>query len=92
MVIGQYFADATAKQILANSTPYFLTLSDTLEKQDEGVTEMMVERGENEFFIDQFNIEKTQDPLYILMMKTKGDGSFNREEIAAFIKILRSIL
>lgn len=92
LVIGQHFADNVSKQILANSTPYFLTLSDTLEKQDEGVTEMIVERGENEFYIDQFNIEKTQDPLYILLMKQKGSGSFKREEVISFIKILKSIL
>ena len=92
LVIGQYFSDDVSKQILANSTPYFLTLSDTLEKQDEGVTEMMVERGVNEFYIDQFTIEKTPDPLYILLMKKKGEGSFKKEEVTSFIKILRSIL
>lgn len=94
LVIGQEFKNEDAKNVLASSSPYFLTLADTLErKSDDTDNAMVVERGEYIFYIDQFTLDRTQGQLYLLMMKDrKIEKTFNKEKVQSFIKILKSIL
>lgn len=93
LVIGQNFQNDDAKNVLASSSPYFLTLADTLDRKSDRDNAMIVERGDYIFYIDQFLLEKTQGLLYLLMMKDKKkEKSFNKDKVNSFIKILKSIL
>ena len=58
LVIGQFFKDEDAKLILSNSTPYFLTLNDSLEFNTKIANRMIVERGTKIFYFDQFQVEE----------------------------------
>ncbi len=93
LVIGQEFKNEEAKSVLASSSPYFLTLADTLDRKASGDNAMVVERGEFLFYIDQFTLDRTRGMLYLLMMKERSeDRTFSKEKIQSFLKILKSIL
>jgi GTPase SAR1 family protein len=93
LVIGQYFQDESSKNILANSTPYFLTLSDSLQRDTNVETSMAVERDDKLFYMDHFRIEKAKGPLFVLLLKSLTiEKTFNKDKVDAFIEILKSIL
>jgi hypothetical protein len=92
LVIGQHFQDETIQRILQNSTAYFLTLAESLTRTDQTFREMNITRGNYMFFIGEFNIPKSKDPLYIILMKEKMQPEFSAEEFEAFVKMLQSIL
>ena len=94
LVIGQYFQDDESKTILANSTPYFLTLSDSLERDSKNKSSSMaVERNSKLFYMDNFHIERAKGPLFLLLLKDLSiEKTFNKEKVDAFIEILKSIL
>ena len=90
LIIGEYFENETSRLMLANSTPYFLTLNDSLENSAKTSHKMVVQRGDKVFYFDQFLIEKSTSPLYLLIMKSIND--FSPEMIESFTTILKSML
>ncbi|MHA1647637.1 MAG: ADP-ribosylation factor-like protein [Promethearchaeota archaeon] len=92
LVIGQHFVSEKSKEILAGSTPYFLTLSDSLDRNSNGDHAMIIQRGDYLFYVDQFEI-KGKGWMYLLLMKPLNiEKTFNKEKVASFIQILESIL
>ena len=92
LVIGQYFENEESKQILSKSTPYFLTLNDSLEDDVQGEQSMIIERGNKRFFTDQFRIKRATEPLFLIIMTPKRGKHLLREKIDSFITLLQGII
>ncbi|MCF2140840.1 MAG: hypothetical protein K9W44_12360 [Candidatus Lokiarchaeota archaeon] len=92
LLIAKYFKDETSKRIIQNSTPYFLTLLDSLDKNSGESKEMLVNRAEKQFFIARFPLEKTSGWIYLIIMREQSESPISQQEIDAYIKILYSIL
>jgi hypothetical protein len=90
LVIAQTYINDKAKDILANTTPYFLTLNDSFQGQNLESHKMVIERGGYAFYFNQFKLEKLKTAFYILIMKEKKE--FPEEDIEAFIKMFRPFL
>ncbi|QEE16481.1 ADP-ribosylation factor-like protein [Promethearchaeum syntrophicum] len=92
LVIGQFFENEESKQILTKSTPYFLTLNDSLEDDVQGEQSMIIERGNKRFFTDQFRIKRASEPLFLIIMTPKRGEHLLREKIDSFITLLQGII
>ena len=92
LVIGQYFENEESKQILTKSTPYFLTLNDSLENDVQGEQSMIIERGNKRFFTDQFRIKRATEPLFLIIMTPKRGEPLIREKVDSFITLLQGII
>jgi len=90
LVIGQYFDSEESRKILQNSTPYFLTLNDSLTEEGGKASQMVVRREEKVFYFDQFQIERTETPLYLLIMSPQEN--FPQEQVTAFTKMIQGII
>ncbi|MFX1393661.1 MAG: hypothetical protein ACFFAH_08805, partial [Promethearchaeota archaeon] len=93
LIIGSYYKSSDIKDILKQSTPFFMSLNDRLESaqvQDDNPEDIMVVRrlGKN-FLFKRFKIENSP-PYYLLMIK--DDPSFSKEELDTFINLLNDIL
>ena len=92
LVIGQYFENEESKQILTKSTPYFLTLNDSLENDVLGEQSMIIARGNKRFFTDQFRLKRATQPLSLIIMTPKKGEDLLREKIDSFITLLQGII
>jgi GTPase SAR1 family protein len=92
LVIGQYFENEESKQILTKSTPYFLTLNDSLEDDVQGEQSMVIERGNKRFYTDQFRIKRATEPLFLIVMTPKKGEHLLREKVDSFITLLQGII
>ena len=92
LLIAKYFSNEEARRIIQNSTPYFLTLLDSLDKNSEETKEMLVNRAEKQFFIARFPLEKTDGWIYLIIMRNQSEIPISQSEIDGYIKILYSIL
>jgi hypothetical protein len=90
LIIAQFYKDDKIKEILANSTPYFLTLNDSFQKPAENSHQMTIERGGFAFYFNQFSVEKAKMPFFILIVKMKND--FPADEIESFIKMFKPLI
>ncbi len=92
LVIGQYFENEESKQILTKSTPYFLTLNDSLENDVQGEQSMVIERGNKRFYTDQFRIKRAAQALFLILMTPKKGEHLLRERIDSFVSLLQGII
>lgn len=96
LIVASFYKSEIVKDILNQSTPYFLTLNDSFqygesEKSEETPDEkMIIERLGKYFLFFQFKMKKESPPYYLLCVK--NDPEFNREEYLTFVKILKEIL
>jgi hypothetical protein len=90
LVIGQFFKSDEVKNILANSTPYFFTLNDSLETNTRSSHRMIIERGNKVFYFSNFQVDKSREPLYLLMMGPTN--YFPASEIESFVNMLKNII
>ncbi|MFX1278173.1 MAG: ADP-ribosylation factor-like protein [Promethearchaeota archaeon] len=94
LVIGSYYKNDETKHLLSASTPYFLTLSDSL--QYTGVQEsryedrMILQRFGKNFIFKQITLKKDSTPYYLLLLK--DDPVFQKEDFETFANILKEIL
>lgn len=94
LVIGSYYKNDETKHLLSASTPYFLTLSDSL--QYTGVQEnryedrMILQRFGKNFIFKQISLKKDSTPYYLLLLK--DDPVFQKEDFETFANILKEIL
>jgi len=93
LVIGSYYKNQEAEELLKESTPYFLSLNDRLDSaqvEDENPEDvMMVRRLGKNFLFKRFIIENSP-PYYLLMIK--DDPTFSKEDLDIFINLLKEIL
>lgn len=94
LVIGSYYKNDEVKHLLTASTPYFLTLSDSL--QYTGVQEnryedrMILQRFGKNFIFKQISLKKDSNPYYLLLLK--DDPVFQKEDFETFANIIKEIL
>ena len=94
LIIGSYYKNDEVKHLLTASTPYFLTLSDSL--QYTGVQEnryedrMILQRFGKNFIFKQISLKKDSNPYYLLLLK--NDPVFQKEDLETFANILKEIL
>jgi GTPase SAR1 family protein len=94
LIIGSYYKDDETRHLLTASTPYFLTLSDSL--QYTGVQEskfedrMIIQRFGKNFIFKQITLKKEASPYYLLLLK--DDPVFRKEDFESFAIILKEIL
>ena len=94
LIIGSYYKDDETRHLLTASTPYFLTLSDSLQYtgvQDIRSEErMIVQRFGKNFIFKQVTLKKDSAPYYLLLLK--DDPVFHKEDFETFVNILKEIL
>jgi Ras-related GTP-binding protein A/B len=90
LVIGQYFKNDEAKETLASSTPYFLTLNDSLNKSEAQNKKMVLQQGDYVFYLDQFKIAQSEEPIFLMIMKP--DNKFPEEMIDSFVTMIKSLI
>ena len=94
LIIGSYYKNDEVKHLLTASTPYFLTLSDSL--QYTGVQEnryedrMILQRFGKNFIFKQISLKKDSNPYYLLLLK--NDPVFQKEDLETFANIFKEIL
>ncbi|MFW9875854.1 MAG: ADP-ribosylation factor-like protein [Candidatus Thorarchaeota archaeon] len=94
LIIGSYYRNDEIKHLLSASTPYFLTLSDSL--QYTGVQEsryedrMILQRFGKNFIFKQISLKKDTTPYYLLLLK--DDPIFQKEDFETFANIMKEIL
>ncbi|TFH31013.1 MAG: hypothetical protein E4G98_00935 [Promethearchaeota archaeon] len=92
LVIANYFKDEESKRTIQNSTPYFLTLLDSLDKNSGNSQEMNINRGNKQFFCTQFSLEKAAGSIYMIIMRDLSKLVIPPKEIETYITMLYSLL
>ena len=92
LVIANYFKDEESKRTIQNSTPYFLTLLDSLDKNSGISQEMNINRGNKQFFCTQFSLEKAAGSIYMIIMRDLSKLVIPPKEIETYITMLYSLL
>ncbi|MFO8017697.1 MAG: ADP-ribosylation factor-like protein [Promethearchaeia archaeon] len=98
LIIGQYYEDEDIKHILSSSTPYFLTLNDSLKGRelgqgtlkDQADESMVVQRFGKYFLFKQISFETETAPYYLLLLKNTPD--FKEEHSESFVSLLKKVL
>lgn len=92
LVIGQYFKTERAKEILSASTPYFLTLNESLHPEGihDSENSMTLQKQGKIYYFDNFKVKRFKRPLYLLMMN--NEEYFPEEDITSFKDMIESIL
>ena len=94
LIVGSYYKTEKAKDILNQSTPYFLSLNDSFqysevfyEKPEE---KMIIQRFGRYFLFTRFTIKKNAPPYYLLVIKE--DPDMNKDEYLTLVNLLKEIL
>jgi len=96
LIVGSYFKDKETKNLLAASTPYFLSLNDSFvftevqPSREQEENHMVVQRFGRNFIFKQLSFKEGVNPYYILMLKQ--DTHLNKEDIDCFSNLLKEIL
>lgn len=93
LVIGSYYRTGEAKHLLNASTPYFLTLNDSFQVEEQmGKLEdqMVVQRFGKYFVFRQVTLKDTI-PYYLLIMKEKSPD-FSKEDYDTFVNLMKEII
>jgi len=96
LVLGAYYKNEEARNLLSASTPYFLALNDNLQftqvlpgkKYDE--SKMVVQRFGRNFIFKQLSLKEGSPPYYLVMLKQ--DPNIPREDFDTFSNLLKEIL
>ncbi|HEY0090733.1 MAG TPA: ADP-ribosylation factor-like protein [Candidatus Lokiarchaeia archaeon] len=93
-ILGSFYKDDFIKQLLNQTTPYFLKVNDTFEsvsseacKPDD---QMVIQRFGKYFLFKKFILKKSG--LYYYLLLCKDDFSFDQEIYDTFIKLLKELL
>ena len=94
LIIGSYYKNEKAKDLLVKSTPHFLNLNDFFSNIDtpENISEdqINIQKFGKYFLFKNLLLEKGKRPYYILMYKE--DPDYNSDEYNALVKLLNNIL
>ncbi|MHA1674005.1 MAG: ADP-ribosylation factor-like protein [Promethearchaeota archaeon] len=92
LVIANYFKDEASRGTIQNSTPYFLTLLDSLDKNSGNSQEMNINRGDKQYFITRFTLIKSAGSIYLIIMRDLTKPVIPPNEIETYISMLYSLL
>ncbi len=96
LIVGSFYKDDETKNLLAASTPYFLSLNDSFiftevqPSREQEENHMVVQRFGRNFIFKQLSFKEGVSPYYILMLKQ--DTHLNKEDIDCFSNLLKEIL
>jgi GTPase SAR1 family protein len=96
LIVGSFYKDDETKNLLAASTPYFLSLNDSFvftevqPSREQEEDHMVVQRYGRNFIFKQLSFKEGLSPYYILMLKQ--DTHLNKEDIDCFSNLLKEIL
>ena len=96
LIVGSFYKDDETKNLLAASTPYFLSLNDSFvftevqPSREQEEDHMVVQRYGRNFIFKQLSFKEGVSPYYILMLKQ--DTHLNKEDIDCFSNLLKEIL
>ncbi len=96
LIVGSFYKDDETKNLLAASTPYFLSLNDSFvftevqPSREQEENHMVVQRYGRNFIFKQLTFKEGVSPYYILMLKQ--DTHLNKEDIDCFSNLLKEIL
>jgi len=96
LIVGSFYKDDETKNLLAASTPYFLSLNDSFvftevqPSREQEENHMVVQRYGRNFIFKQLAFKEGVSPYYILMLKQ--DTHLNKEDIDCFSNLLKEIL
>jgi len=96
LIVGSFYKDEETKNLLAASTPYFLSLNDSFvftevqPSREQEEDHMVVQRFGRNFIFKQLSFKEGASPYYILMLKQ--DTNLNKEDIDCFSNLLKEIL
>lgn len=96
LIVGSFYKDDETKNLLAASTPYFLSLNDSFvftevqPSREQEENHMVVQRYGRNFIFKQLSFKGGVSPYYILMLKQ--DTHLNKEDIDCFSNLLKEIL
>ena len=94
LIIGSYYKNENIKDILNQSTPYFLSLNDSFqysESFDEDPEEkMIIQRFGRYFLFKPFEIKEDGTPYYLLAIRE--DPFIKKDEYLTLVKLLKEIL
>jgi GTPase SAR1 family protein len=96
LIVGSFYKDEETKNLLAASTPYFLSLNDSFvftevqPSREQEEDHMVVQRFGRNFIFKQLSFKEGASPYYILMLKQ--DTNLNKEDINCFSNLLKEIL
>jgi len=96
LIVGSFYKDDETKNLLAASTPYFLSLNDSFiftevqPSREQEENHMIVQRYGRNFIFKQLSFKEGVSPYYILMLKQ--DTHLNKEDIDCFSNLLKEIL
>ncbi|MFW9898769.1 MAG: ADP-ribosylation factor-like protein [Candidatus Thorarchaeota archaeon] len=94
LIVGSYYKNNVTKDILNQSTPYFLSLNESFQYSEVSAVyleeKMVIHRYGRYFLFTNFTVRKGSPPYYLLAIRE--DPDINNEEYLAFVKLLREIL
>lgn len=94
LIIGEYFCNEDTKKIFYASTPYFLTLNDSLITSEQNFTnpaeEMIIENFNKFFLFKQMQIDSNELAYYLIVLK--NDNNFDDALIQDFRVTLRNTI
>ena len=96
LIVGSFYKDDETKNLLAASTPYFLSLNDSFvftevqPSREQEENHMVVQRYGRNFIFKQLSFKEGVSPYYVLMLKQ--DTHLNKEDIDCFSNLLKEIL
>ena len=96
LIVGSFYKDDETKNLLAASTPYFLSLNDSFvftevqPSREQEENHIVVQRYGRNFIFKQLSFKEGVSPYYILMLKQ--DTHLNKEDIDCFSNLLKEIL
>lgn len=94
LIVGSYYKNNVTKDILNQSTPYFLSLNESFQYSEVSAVnpeeKMVIHRYGRFFLFTNFSVRKGSTPYYLLAIRE--DPDINNEEYLTFVKLLREIL
>ena len=95
LIVGSYYKNEIVKDILNQTTPYFLSLDDSFQysevaEEDTDRNKMIIQRFGRYFLFNRFTIKDNAPPYYLLAIRENPE--FNYEEYFTFINLLKALI
>ena len=95
LIVGSYYQNETARDILNQTTPNFLSLSDSFDysriaPEHTERDMMIIYRFERYFLFSKFLLKNNTPPYYLLIIRE--DPTYSKEMYEAFIGLMQKIL
>ena len=94
LIVGSYYKNDKIKNILNQSTPYFLSLNESFQYSEiadiNPEDRMIIHRYGRYFLFIKFTVKEGTPPYYLLAIRE--DPEFNKDEYDSLVNILKDIL